>query len=470
MLLFKIRRSEPKLLEFQPKFGIVEPGVTKHVSMQLVNPKVSFARVLVKLVAIKRSKLLEDFQESWQLASTKGVVKKVVDVRNLAFGGDDDDEGEGVFSLASEDIGDLASPVLSPTSQLLDEDGDDDEAPATRRRGHEADTDRETGTEGSGGEGLHRPVPRVFSSTPAKAASASTPVPAAAASSPAPSVLSPSSEQLLELGGAEMSDGADEAGFAARPVAPVARRPATAPAPAPAHEVKRSPLRGKPAYTAASKAAALACSKARAMAGQSNLPPSGAASINITVTGAGDAVAADAIALRAVEKLESRGRIVSIEIHDCPLSSLADSVSTVFSGPGELESMRAVLLEDHLRHLSVTACPSLRLLDSSIRRFALLATLDLSNNGLTHVEGGLELPLLHRLDVSNNCLTNLEFVQDLRALKTLLAGGNGITSIRAVQTLIPLGATLTNINLSRNPVRFSRVVLSFSVLQFSPAL
>jgi hypothetical protein len=31
-----------------------------------------------------------------------------------------------------------------------------------------------------------------------------------------------------------------------------------------------------------------------------------------------------------------------------------------------------------------------------IRRFALLATLDLSNNGLTHVEGGLELPLLVR--------------------------------------------------------------------------
>ena len=40
VLLFKIRRSEPKLLDFHPKFGIVEPGVTRHVSLQLASPKV----------------------------------------------------------------------------------------------------------------------------------------------------------------------------------------------------------------------------------------------------------------------------------------------------------------------------------------------------------------------------------------------------------------------------------------------
>lgn len=48
VLLYKIRRSEPKLLDFNPKRGIVEPGVTQTVSLKLVNQNISYARILVK--------------------------------------------------------------------------------------------------------------------------------------------------------------------------------------------------------------------------------------------------------------------------------------------------------------------------------------------------------------------------------------------------------------------------------------
>ncbi len=86
ILLFKIRRSEPKLLEFQPKSGIVEPGVTRHVVMQLINPNVTYARVLIKMVVLRRANIQSNFQDSWNIGAQKGgVVKKVVDVKNKAF-------------------------------------------------------------------------------------------------------------------------------------------------------------------------------------------------------------------------------------------------------------------------------------------------------------------------------------------------------------------------------------------------
>lgn len=64
--------SEPKLIEFTPKCGIVEPGVTQHITMKLVNPNVTHARLLVKLVAINRALLCtENFEGSWSQGEDK---------------------------------------------------------------------------------------------------------------------------------------------------------------------------------------------------------------------------------------------------------------------------------------------------------------------------------------------------------------------------------------------------------------
>ena len=469
MLLFKIRRSEPKLLEFQPKFGIVEPGVTRHVSLQLVNSKISFARVLVKLVAIKRSKLLEDFQASWALAATKGVVKKVVDVRNLAYnlggGGGMEDDDMLSASLASEDIGDFTSPVLSPTSQMetmLEVDEDDDECDEdeglkrtsvqSKSRGMEAsETDKEAE---SGSEKVTR---RSLS-----------------AASPAPSVLSPTSEALLREVGASGSEGDDEierrgpaklsdsptSAFEKQMARPAASKPPKATAGKSANQSTAKSSSGS--GSSSNRAVLVACSRARlvpASGHSANLPPKAStqalSSITVEVSGhaADDSTVAAAFAMRCVEKFDERCRVVAFEVSDTQLTTLGASVSQVFAVQAdELQRMRAVLLEDHLRHLTVNLCASFRVLDASINRFARLATLDLSGNALTAVDGVLNLPQLHRLDVSNNNLTSLEFCCELRGLKTLVAKSNNISSIRAVQTLIPLAGTLTSVNLVHNPI------------------
>jgi hypothetical protein len=86
IVLFKIRRSEPKLVSFSPKSGVVEPGMTHSIKVQLTDGNVTQGRILVKLVAIKRNKLKKDFEASWAAGCERGpLVKKIVDVRNATF-------------------------------------------------------------------------------------------------------------------------------------------------------------------------------------------------------------------------------------------------------------------------------------------------------------------------------------------------------------------------------------------------
>ena len=91
--------------------------------MQLVDSNVTFARLLVKLVAIRRDQLQTSFTDSWDIGSEDGVVKKVVDVKNSAYRRHLHDDDTMSESLASEDFGDLRSPgVLSPTDSLTSQD------------------------------------------------------------------------------------------------------------------------------------------------------------------------------------------------------------------------------------------------------------------------------------------------------------------------------------------------------------
>lgn len=421
--------------------------------MQLVNEKISFARVLVKLAVIKRSKLLEDFQASWQLAATKGVVKKVVDVRNRAFGDSAEEDDFMSASLASEDLGEFTTPVLSPTSQMevLDEDDEDDEKTSPTRPRRETDppeteTDQEveSGSEKVNSNRMHVPI--------------------AVASSPAPSMLSPTSEMLLRDGDDSMVSDADTvpsklgtstSAFIKQDKV-VARK----------LEPKLTPT--KPASRPASKATLLACSKATISSSTPSLA-SITATIDISGSVATDDIIAAALAMRATERLDARCRVTNINITDAPLTALSLSVCNVFSeskemkkskkngekddsGVSEVDRLRGLMLDDQLRHLSINACPSLLIVDVSINRFSHLVSLDLSHNGIVSMEEGLHLPLLHRLDISYNNISSLQFCTDLPSLSSLTAKSNAITSIRAIQVLVPLAKTLTSINLAINPV------------------
>jgi hypothetical protein len=89
LILFKVRRSEPKLVEFSPKHGIVEPGHMVDVEGQFINANITLAKLTVKMVCIPRSSLTPDFEASWQTACQSqagaNVIKKIISVKNLAF-------------------------------------------------------------------------------------------------------------------------------------------------------------------------------------------------------------------------------------------------------------------------------------------------------------------------------------------------------------------------------------------------
>lgn len=91
ILLFKIRRSEHKMVDFTPKMGYVEPGQTTKVILRLIDHSIPKTRLLVKLVVMKKSMLEAEFEESWNAASKRnGEVKKVIDMVNMHASGAQD--------------------------------------------------------------------------------------------------------------------------------------------------------------------------------------------------------------------------------------------------------------------------------------------------------------------------------------------------------------------------------------------
>jgi hypothetical protein len=104
VLLFKIKRSDPKVVEFHPKRGFVEAGTTLEVDIKLSDDNISSARILVHLVSI--SSHTGAFENDWKTGMRKGGVKKVVDIRRngasfchgLSLGSD-----ASIISILSQD-------------------------------------------------------------------------------------------------------------------------------------------------------------------------------------------------------------------------------------------------------------------------------------------------------------------------------------------------------------------------------
>jgi hypothetical protein len=82
-LLFKIRRTEPKVLDFHPKVGQIPAGASMAVSVRMTDPEAYSGRIIVKFVAIKTRKLCPNFRDSWDIGLSRGMAKKIVEVRNL---------------------------------------------------------------------------------------------------------------------------------------------------------------------------------------------------------------------------------------------------------------------------------------------------------------------------------------------------------------------------------------------------
>lgn len=104
MLLFKIKRSDPKIVDFHPKKGYVEAGGTLKVAIKLNGSNISSARILVQLVAVIRKSYTSEFDNDWNTGIKKGMVKKVVDIRKKGASFDNEmSSNASLISILSQD-------------------------------------------------------------------------------------------------------------------------------------------------------------------------------------------------------------------------------------------------------------------------------------------------------------------------------------------------------------------------------
>ena len=80
LLFFKVKRSDPKVIEFHPRKGVIEAGITSKVKLKIVGGNISNARILIQLVAVTRNMCTGAFETDWAVGSSSGVVNKVVDI------------------------------------------------------------------------------------------------------------------------------------------------------------------------------------------------------------------------------------------------------------------------------------------------------------------------------------------------------------------------------------------------------
>ena len=67
VVLYKIRRNNPKVLSFEPLAGIVEPNKSTTISVKFTEDQVSHGVLCVKYVTIERKKLGKNFTDAWDL-------------------------------------------------------------------------------------------------------------------------------------------------------------------------------------------------------------------------------------------------------------------------------------------------------------------------------------------------------------------------------------------------------------------
>lgn len=173
----------------------------------------------------------------------------------------------------------------------------------------------------------------------------------------------------------------------------------------------------------------------------------------------------DKIKSRLDESIQNQQRIVGIEVSNAMLvSSLSLTIgrfSSEFSSSNTLvtsdtdiilNSMRSFILQDNIKYLSITST-SIISIDSSLNFLTKLQHLDLSQNNIESIESSMTLSNLLHLNISHNRLTSLDFLQELISLKTLLASSNRLSSLsKSVNMLVSLGKTLCVLDLSFNPV------------------
>ena len=82
VLFFKVKRSNPKVVDFYPKRGVVAFGKTSEVNIKFMNTNTVHGRVLIQLVSIGRSLCTGTFEKDWESGILSGIdmISKIVSI------------------------------------------------------------------------------------------------------------------------------------------------------------------------------------------------------------------------------------------------------------------------------------------------------------------------------------------------------------------------------------------------------
>ena len=125
-----------------------------------------------------------------------------------------------------------------------------------------------------------------------------------------------------------------------------------------------------------------------------------------------------------------------------------------------------------VKHISFTYTKIEKVISQSLNKFENLVTLDLSNNSIQVIDDTLVLPSLTNLDISGNQLTSLDHLQGLIRLRSLNVSSNKLVSLHnTIHMLVALSGHLISLDMSMNEVcenaRYAdEVALLFPMLKY----
>ena len=85
VLFFKVKRSNPKVVDFYPKRGVIASGKTSEVKIKFMNTDTLHGRVLIQLVSIDRCLCTGAFEKDWQRGILSGIdmISKIVSIHRV---------------------------------------------------------------------------------------------------------------------------------------------------------------------------------------------------------------------------------------------------------------------------------------------------------------------------------------------------------------------------------------------------
>eukprot|EP01031_Cornospumella_fuschlensis_P035811 gene35811-43436_t len=430
VLLFRIRRSEHKVLTFSPKKGYVLPREKKLISIYILDDNFHKTKLLVKFVLLNKEDVTQDFDETWRKGEED---RKVISIVNPANPGQDLLSEMSVSELPSvyDSVYDSASTfthnsVPAPQEQLVQLVSHFVKTLQTKTDVHSEEGVKKLLEEGAGGELAALLLP-----------------------------LLKGSQAVQGLGDKveEKDQVKPEIGFNDPEVG-----------------LKREDERIEVEYSDELVHSHSSLTPLPTSHPNLHKPP-----VTLEVYGNNDHqplpahIIRQLIEDRVCECIHTRTHIHALDISHTPLADMKETIGDIFrmeEGEGEvfteqefmqkeLYTLRLNYLKDHMKAISITYTQLHTLDVPTLNSFTTLTHLTLAHNKLKAIptQTHLYLPCLTYLDLSHNMLRSIHNIELCVNMQTLYVQGNRLESFEhSVNVLVALQNSIVELDMSQNPV------------------